>query len=320
MAENIGQKSAENRNRGIPLDLGWIEETRVGARAIEQAAESLAARTAITKESQASLLQAIMVMDLTTLADDDTDERVRCLCARARQPLPSELLSQLGIQGREFKVAAVCIYHPFIKMALHELQGTGIKVATVSADFPKGLAPIEERVAQIHRSVEAGADEIDVVIKRDHVLQRRWQALHDEVVAFRSACGNKLMKVILGTGDLQNLDNIARASLIAMMAGADFIKTSTGKETVNATLSAALVMTRAIREYARKTGTSVGFKPAGGIRTAKQALEYLSLVKEGLGGQWLAPNLFRIGASSALDDIERHLKQLVSESGPTPSA
>jgi len=312
MANNPGPGSAESRNRGIPFDAEWISQTRVDADSIEQAAESLAARIAVTKESQPSLLQAITVMDLTTLADDDTDERVRRLCARGRQPLPPDLLSRLGIEGGELKVAAVCIYHRFIQTALHELQGSGIKVATVSADFPKGLAPLEERIAQIHRSVDAGADEIDVVIKREHGLQERWQALYDEVAAFRAACGAKLMKVILGTGDLRTLDNIARASLAAMMAGADFIKTSTGKETINATLPAALAMTRAIREYAGRTGIAVGFKPAGGIRTAKQALEYLSLVHEELGRKWLAPNLFRIGASSVLDDIERHLQPLVT--------
>jgi len=311
MADNTGPGSAESRNHGIPFDPEWLNATRVDAHAIEQAAESLAACIAVTKESQPSLLKAITVMDLTTLADDDTDERVRRLCARGRHPLPPELLGQLGVKISELKVAAVCIYHRFIQTALHELQGSGIKVATVSADFPKGLAPVEERVAQIHRSVEAGADEIDVVIKREHVLRERWRELYDEVAAFRAACGNKLMKVILGTGDLQTFDGIARASLIAMMAGADFIKTSTGKEMTNATLPAALVMTQAIREYAKKTGAAVGFKPAGGIRTAKQALEYLSLVGEELGGQWLTPNLFRIGASSVLDDIERHLQQLV---------
>jgi deoxyribose-phosphate aldolase len=308
----IDQGIAGNRNSGIPLDLDWIKETRVDSRAIEQAAESFAAATSVTKESHPSLLRAIAVTDLTTLADDDTEERVRRLCAKARQPLPPDLLRRLGTEGRDLKVAAVCIYHPFIKTAIHELQGTGIKVATVSADFPKGLAPIEERIAQIHRSAEAGADEIDVVIKRDHVLQRRWQALYDEVASFRAACGSKLMKVILGTGELQTLDNIARASSVAMMAGADFIKTSTGKEAINATLPAAIVMMRAIQEFARKTGAAVGFKPAGGIRTAKQALEYLSAVEKELGTQWLEPNLFRIGASSMLDDIERHLRQTTS--------
>jgi deoxyribose-phosphate aldolase len=312
MANESAQASAASRNRGIPFDPCWIHGTQVDARAIEQAAESLVSRIAITKESQPALLQAISVMDLTTLADDDTDERVRRLCARGRQPLPPELSTRLGLADRALHVAAVCIYHPFIKTALHELHGTGIKVATVSADFPKGLAPMEERIAQIHRSVEAGADEIDVVIKREHAVQGGWQTLYDEVAAFRAACGDKLMKVILGTGDLHNLGTIARASLIAMMAGADFIKTSTGKESVNATLPAALVMTRAIRDYAEKTGTAVGFKPAGGIRTTKQALEYLSIVKEALGGKWLAPDLFRIGASSVLDDIERHLQGLVN--------
>jgi deoxyribose-phosphate aldolase len=312
MANDPVQSSSGNRNRGVPFDQSWVRNAQVDARAIEQAAESLASRIAVTRESQPSLLHAISVMDLTTLADDDTDERVRRLCARGRQPLPPELSARLGLADRALHVAAVCIYHPFIKTARHELHGTGIKVATVSADFPKGLAPMEERLAQIHRSVEDGADEIDVVIKREHAVQGRWQALYEEVAAFRAACGDKLMKVILGTGDLLNLDTIARAGLVAMMAGADFIKTSTGKESVNATLPAALVMTRAIRDYAEKTGTAVGFKPAGGIRTAKQALEYRSVVKEELGEKWLAPDLFRIGASSVLDDIERHLQGLVT--------
>jgi deoxyribose-phosphate aldolase len=306
------QSAIGHRNPGIPLDLAWIKGTRVDVPAVESAAESFAAPSAITKDSRPSLLRAITVMDLTTLADDDTHERVRRLCAKAREPLPSGVLNLLGLEPGDFQVAAVCIYHPFIKTAREELHGTGIKVATVSADFPKGLAPMKERVAQIRSSVEAGADEIDVVIKREHVLQGSWQALYDEVAAFRAACGDKLMKVILGTGELQTLDNIARASLVAMMAGADFIKTSTGKETVNATLPAAIVMTRAIREYTEKTGRAIGFKPAGGIRTAAQAIEYLSVVKEELGSRWLAPKLFRIGASSMLDDIERHLQQLAS--------
>jgi deoxyribose-phosphate aldolase len=306
------QSAIGHRNPGIPLDLAWIKDTRVDVPAVERAAESFGAPGAITKDSRPSLLRAITVMDLTTLADDDTHERVRRLCAKARQPLPAGVLKLLGLEPGDFQVGAVCIYHPFIKTAREELHGSGIKVATVSADFPKGLAPMKERIAQIHGSVQAGADEIDVVIKREHVLQSGWQALYDEVAAFRAACGDKLMKVILGTGELQTFDNIARASLIAMMAGADFIKTSTGKETTNATLPAAIVMTRAIREYSEKTGRAIGFKPAGGIRTAAQALEYLSVVKEELGSRWLAPKLFRIGASSMLEDIERHLQQLAS--------
>jgi deoxyribose-phosphate aldolase len=310
--ENSRQITPGNRNPGIPLDLAWIKDTHVDVPAVERAAESFGIPIAITKDSQASLLRAITVMDLTTLADDDTHERVRRLCAKARQPIPLDVLKLLGLEPGGFQVAAVCIYHRFIQTAREELRGTGIKVATVSADFPKGLARMEERIAQIHSSVEADTDEIDVVIKREHVLQGSWQALYDEVAAFRTACGSKLMKVILGTGELQTLDNIGRASLIAMMAGADFIKTSTGKEAVNATLPAAIVMTRAIREYTKKTGRAIGFKPAGGIRTAAQALGYLSVVKEELGPRWLAPKLFRIGASSVLDDIERHLQQLAS--------
>jgi deoxyribose-phosphate aldolase len=306
------ESTTEGHNRGISLDADWIGAVRVDTSAIEEKAKTIAGRVAITKDSEALLLQAIACMDLTTLADDDTDERVRRLCSRARQPLSSELLSCLGIEHAGLKTAAVCIYHPFIKTALRELEGTGIKVATVSADFPRGLAPLEERIAQVHRSVEEGAHEIDVVIKRAHALEGNWQSLYDEVAAFKAACAPKHMKVILATGELRNLDNIARASLVAMMAGADFIKTSTGKETVNATLPAALVMTRAIRDYASKTGTSVGFKPAGGIRTAKHALEYMSVVKEELGEQWLRPNLFRIGASSMLDDIERQIQHLSS--------
>jgi deoxyribose-phosphate aldolase len=310
--KSLDLHTVKHRNQGGRLDLAWIDATRTDSRAVELASESIATRAAIPRESHSSLLQAIAVMDLTTLADDDTDERVRRLCAKARNPLPSELAGKLGDETQNLRVAAVCIYHPFIKTALQELRGTGVKVATVSADFPKGLAPLAERIAQIRDSVEAGADEIDVVIKRAYVLESNWQSLYDEVAAFRVACGDKLMKVILGTGDLQTLDNVARASLVAMMAGADFIKTSTGKESVNATLPAAIVMTQAIREYARKTGVAVGFKPAGGIRTARQALEYSCLVAEQLGTAWLTPNLFRIGASSMLDDIVSGLQRSVS--------
>jgi deoxyribose-phosphate aldolase len=306
------ENNSETRNGGIPFDLNWINSIAIDVPVVEQAAQSLGARVTVARESQPMLLRAISVMDLTTLGDDDTDDHVRRLCARARQPLRSDLLERLGSPAANFRTAAVCIYHPFIKTALHELQGTGVKVATVSADFPKGLAPLEERIAQIHRSVEAGAHEIDVVIKRAHALEGDWQTLYDEVAAFRAACTPRLMKVILGTGELQNLDNVARASLVAMMAGADFIKTSTGKEAVNATIPAGIVMMRAIKDYSSRTGTSVGFKPAGGIRSARQALEYVSLVKAELGDRWLQPRLFRIGASSLLDDIERHLSQIIS--------
>jgi deoxyribose-phosphate aldolase len=219
-----------------------------------------------------------------------------------------ELVKRLGIEELHIKVAAVCVYHNFVETAFRALEGSGIKVAAVSTGFPAGLSPLDERVAEIRRSVDAGAHEIDVVITRAHVFGGRWQALFDEIATFKAACGSAHMKVILGTGDLLTLRNVARASVAAMMAGADFIKTSTGKEAVNATLPVGLVMARAIREYAHESGMAVGFKPAGGIRTAKQSLEWLSLIKEELGASWLNAELFRFGVSSMLADIERQLE------------
>jgi deoxyribose-phosphate aldolase len=247
-------------------------------------------------------------MDLTTLSGDDTDERVRRLCAKAKQPIQQELVQKLGIEKLGIKVAAVCVYHTFVETALAALEGSGVRVAAVSTGFPAGLSPLAERVAEIRRSVDAGAQEIDVVITRAHVFGGRWQALYDEVAAFKRACGSAHMKVILGTGDLLTLRNISRASFVAMMAGADFIKTSTGKEPTNATLPVSLAMMRAIREYAQQTGMAVGFKPAGGIRTAKQSLDWLALLKEELGDSWLRAEMFRIGASGLLGDIERQLE------------
>jgi len=245
---------------------------------------------------------------LTTLSGDDTDERVRRLCAKARQPLQQGLVQKLGIESLDIRVAAVCVYHTFVETARRAIEGSGIHVAAVSTGFPAGLSPFEERVAEIRRSVEAGADEIDMVITRAHVFGAKWQALYDEIAAFKNACGPAHLKVILGTGDLMTLRNVARASFVAMMAAADFIKTSTGKEAVNATLPVSLVMTRNIREYAQETGMAVGFKPAGGIRTAKQSLEWLALMKEELGDSWLKAELFRFGASGMLADIERQLE------------
>ena len=247
-------------------------------------------------------------MDLTTLSGDDTGERVRRLCAKARQPIRQDLVQKLGIEELGIKVGAVCVYHTFIETALIALEGSGVRVAAVSTGFPAGLSPLAERVAEIRRSVEAGAHEIDVVITRGHVFGGRWHALYDEVAAFRQACGPVHMKVILGVGDLLTLRNVARASFVAMMAGADFIKTSTGKEPTNATLPVGLVMVRAIREYAQQTGMAVGFKPAGGIRTAKQSLDWLAMIKEELGPSWMRAELFRFGASGLLGDIERQLE------------
>jgi deoxyribose-phosphate aldolase len=296
-------------NRGIPLNLDWIENIRVNTSAVERRAQTLVTRRTVKKDWQVAwLLRAISCMDLTTLSGDDTDERVRRLCAKGRQPIRQDLVNLLGIESLNIRVAAICVYHSFVETALRALEGSGIKVAAVSTGFPAGLSPLDERVAEVRRSVEAGAHEIDVVITRAHVFGGRWQALFDEIATFKAACGNAHMKVILGTGDLLTLRNVARASMVAMMAGADFIKTSTGKEAVNATLPVGLVMTRAIREYAQQTGMAVGFKPAGGIRTAKQSIEWLVLMKEEVGASWLNAKLFRLGASAMLADIERQLE------------
>lgn len=296
-------------NTGIPLNLDWVQEVRVNTSAVERRAQSQVARRTVKKEWQAAwLLRAITCMDLTTLSGDDTDERVRRLCAKGRHPVQQELVEKLGIEQLEIKVAAICVYHTFVETALQALEGSGIKVAAVSTGFPAGLSPLAERVAEIRRSVEAGAHEIDVVITRAHVFAGRWQALYDEIAAFKQACGTAHMKVILGAGDLLTLRNVARASVVAMMAGADFIKTSTGKEPTNATLPVGLVMVRAIREYAQQTGMAVGFKPAGGIRTAKQSLDWLAMMKEELGDSWVRADLFRFGASGLLNDIERQLE------------
>jgi len=251
-------------------------------------------------------------MDLTTLQGDDTPGRVRRLAGKARQPIRPDLLEALGMAGTPVQVAALCVYHPFVETAVAALDGSGISVAAVSTGFPTGLAPMATRLAEIRASVEAGADEIDIVITRGHVLTGNWQALHDEVRLFREACGDAHLKAILGTGDLGTLTDVARASLVAMMAGADFIKTSTGKESTNATLPAGLVMARAIRSWREATGQLVGLKPAGGIRTAKQSLDWLAMIKDELGTRWAQPDLFRFGASSLLTDIERQLEHHVT--------
>jgi deoxyribose-phosphate aldolase len=300
-------------NHGVLLNLDWVKQVRVNTSAVERRAQTHVARRTVKKEWQAAwLLRAITCMDLTTLSGDDTDERVRRLCAKARQPIQQELVKRLQIAELDIKVAAVCVYHRFVDTALRALEGSGIRVAAVSAGFPAGLNSLEERVAEVRRSAEAGADEIDIVITRAHVFGGRWQELYDEIAQFKAACGRAHLKTILGTGDLLTLRNVVRASFVAMMAGADFIKTSTGKETVNATLPVGLVMARAIREYAQETGMAVGFKPAGGIRTAKQSMEWLSLMKEELGTPWMRAELFRLGASGLLGDIERQLEHHVT--------
>jgi deoxyribose-phosphate aldolase len=296
-------------NHGVPLSLDWIREVRVNTSAVERRAQSHVARRTVKREWQAAwLLRAITCMDLTTLSGDDTDERVRRLCAKARHPIERDLLRKLEVEDLGIQVAAVCVYHRFVETARRALEGSNVRVAAVSTGFPAGLSPLTERIAEIRSSVEAGANDIDVVITRALVFGGRWQELYDEIAAFKQACGTAHLKVILGTGDLLTLRNVARASLVAMMAGADFIKTSTGKEPTNATLPVGFVMTRAIREYALETGTAVGFKPAGGIRNAKQSLEWLALMKEELGLPWMKAELFRFGASGLLNDIERQLE------------
>ncbi len=300
-------------NPGMDLELDWIEDVHVNLSAVERRARTLLTRRSVKKEWQAAwLVKAATCIDLTTLAGDDTEGRVARLCAKARQPIRPEILSALGLGDRKITTGAVCVYHEMVPAAVSALSGSGIPVAAVSTGFPAGLSPLGTRIAEIEESVAAGAAEIDIVISRRHVLTQDWQALYDEVRAFREACGPAHMKSILATGELVTLRNVAKASMVCMMAGSDFIKTSTGKEPVNATLPVSLVMVRMIREYLERTGHRIGFKPAGGISTAKAALGYLYLMKDELGRPWLEPSLFRFGASSLLGDIERQLSHFVT--------
>lgn len=301
------------RNPGIPLDLDWVESIQVNRSAVERRAATLPGRRTVKKQWQAAwLLKAITCMDLTTLGGDDTPGTVVRLCGKAVHPLRRDLVEALGVEGLGIRVGAVCVYHQMVPTAVRSLEGTGIPVAAVAAGFPHGLSPMKQRLEEIRASVEAGAKEIDIVITRAHVLNNEWTALYDEVAAFREACGDAHLKSILATGELGTLRNVQRASVIAMMAGSDFIKTSTGKESVNATIPVGLVMVRAIREYLERTSYRVGYKPAGGIRTAKQSLEWLILMKEELGDPWVRNDLFRIGASTLLADIERQLEHFAT--------
>ncbi|MDQ3397531.1 MAG: deoxyribose-phosphate aldolase [Deinococcota bacterium] len=298
-----------SRNQGTGFNLDWVRDLRVNKSAVERRAATLGTRRTVKKEYQAAwLLKAVSCMDLTTLSGDDTPGRVRRLCAKARRPVEQATLAALGVADIDLTVAAVCVYHTMVETALEALEGSGIPVAAVSTGFPAGMSPFKQRLEEIRASVAAGAREIDTVITRAHVLTGNWQALYDEVAAFRDACGEAHLKTILATGELGTLRNVAKASIVAMMAGADFIKTSTGKESVNATLPVSLVMARAIRDYHERSGYKVGFKAAGGIKTAKQSLEWLILMKEELGRDWLEPEGFRFGASSLLGDIERQLE------------
>ena len=299
------------RNPGMALDMDWVMGAQANTSAIERRCATLPGRRSVKKEYQAAwLARAISCIDLTTLAGDDTPGRVKRLCAKAMQPARADLLEAIGLPG--LTTGAVCVYHEMVPVAVEALAGSGIPVAAVSTGFPAGLSPYHLRVKEIEESVKAGAEEIDIVISRRHVLTGNWQALYDEMKEFRTACGEAHVKAILATGELGTLRNVARASLVCMMAGADFIKTSTGKESVNATLPVSLVMIRAIRAYHQATGIRIGYKPAGGISKAKDSLVYLSLMKEELGDRWLRPDLFRFGASSLLGDIERQLEHHVT--------
>lgn len=301
------------RNTPVSFDPGWIEAIRVNRSGVERRSESLKGRRTVKKAWQAAwLLKAIACMDLTSLSGDDTPGRIKRLCAKARQPLNRELADKLGMARRGISVGAVCVYHDMVPFAVDALDGSGVPVAAVSTGFPAGLSPWRLRVAEIEASVAAGAREIDIVISRRHALTGDWQALYEEVRVCREACGSAHMKVILATGELGTYGRVAQAAMVAMMAGADFIKTSTGMEKVNATLPVSLVMLRMIREYQQRTGFHVGFKPAGGIASAKDALAYLILMKEELGDVWLDPRLFRLGASRLLTDIERQLEHFTT--------
>lgn len=301
------------RNEGTELEFGWFRHAQVNLSAAERRAQTLLTRRTVKKEWQAAwLLKAITLIDLTTLAGDDTPGRVRRLCAKARNPVRQDLLEAMGMEDAGITTAAVCVYHEMIRVAVKALEGSGIPVAAVSTGFPAGLSPLETRLAEIRASVAAGAAEIDIVISRRQVLTGDWQGLYEELRAFRAACGDAHIKAILATGELGTLRNVYKASMVAMMAGCDFIKTSTGKEPVNATLPVSLTMVRAIRDYQDRTGFAVGFKPAGGLRTAKDAIAWLILLKEELGNAWLNPQLLRFGASSLLADIERQLEHHVT--------
>ena len=309
VVDSIGSETVHKRNPGFPLDLDWVERVRMNRSALERRASSIGARRTVKKDYQlAWLLKAITLIDLTTLNADDTDGRVERLCAKARNPLRSDIREKLDLGNLRILPGAVCVYHTFVHTAVNALQGTGIPVAAVSTAFPHGLAPVETKLKEIEASVADGAEEIDIVIERGMVLRGDWQALYDQVKAFRKACGNAHIKTILGTGELATQTNVAKASLVCMMAGADFIKTSTGKEKVNANLVTSLTMIRMIRWFAEETGIEIGYKPAGGIATAGDAVKYMALMKEELGTHWLQPHLFRFGASSLLTDIERQLE------------
>jgi deoxyribose-phosphate aldolase len=299
--------SAE-RNPGMPLDLAWVASAKVNLPALLRRVETFKNKRSVKMDWQAAwYLRAVSCTDLTTLSGDDTESNVARLCMKAKHPIRQDLIKALGMEDRGITVGAVCVYPSRVAEAVKFLEGTGIPVASVAAGFPAGQTPLELRLREIEYAVGQGAKEIDIVISRAHVLNADWQALYDETVAMRAACGDSKLKSILAIGELGSMDNVLKASLVCMMAGSDTIKTSTGKEGVNATFEVAFVMVRAIRDYFERTGYKVGFKPAGGIRSAKDTLIWLALMKDELGDEWTHPKLFRLGASALVTDIERQL-------------
>ncbi|MCA0362597.1 MAG: deoxyribose-phosphate aldolase [Bacteroidetes bacterium] len=303
----------DHLNHGIPFDASVFENININKSAVERRAATLPARRTVKKNWQAAwLLKAVTCIDLTTLAGDDTKGNVTRLCAKAKNPIRKDILEALGMENSGITVGGVCVYHNLIPFAKEALQGSNLPIVAVSTGFPAGNNSFEDKISEIKHSVAAGAKEIDIVISRDLVLENRWEELYHEISEFKKACGDAHMKSILATGEIPTYTKVYKASMVAMMAGSDFIKTSTGKESVNATLAVSLVMCRAIRDYFEMTGTKVGFKPAGGIQKAKQATDWLILIKEELGDEWLNGNMFRIGASSLLGDIERQLEHHVT--------
>jgi deoxyribose-phosphate aldolase len=297
----MAQAPALPRGFELPLEprlprIGAIDQVAVEARAGELAKRS------IKKEAKLFALDlAIRCIDLTTLEGSDTPGKVAALCSKAIRPDPTDATIP--------SVGAVCIYPNLVPVAVERLRGSGVKVVSVATAFPSGQSPLDAKLDEVRWVVEQGADEVDMVIDRGAFLSGRYAKVYDEIVRVKEACGDAHLKVILETGELGTYDNVRRASLVAMAAGADFIKTSTGKIPSAATLPVALVMLEAIRDVYDETGRRVGFKPAGGVRTAKQAIQHLVLVHETLGEDWLTPDLYRIGASSLLNDVLMQIRK-----------
>ncbi len=271
---------------------------------VEERAARLATRSIKTSAKAQVIDLAISMVDLTTLEGADTPGKVRALCAKAVHPDP--------VDASVPKVAAVCVYCDLVAVAVRALQGSGVTVASVATAFPSGRAPLEAKLADTRRAVADGAGEIDMVIDRGAFLAGDYRKVLEEIAAVKAECGQAHLKVILETGELVTYDNVRRASWLAMLAGADFIKTSTGKVSPAATLPVTLVMLEAVRDFRDRTGRQVGVKPAGGIRTAKDAIRYLVAVNETAGPDWLTPQWFRIGASSLLNDLLMQRRKLAS--------